>query len=152
VFERRFGVLAALAAVWTFAVWGGRIGMLEANPETNDLFRIGLSLVFGLALAIVAVRALRHPPPGQAEAWLGVAFAAWMVIVWVPDAVRLIGSERSAGFVAVHLGLAAVSVALGLALAASAQEALRRPGELAHHHVEPDRSKERSQIDGRDAE
>ena len=49
--------------------------------------------------------------------WLLLAAAAWTVFIWVNRLVNLAGDDRSAGFVAVHVVLAVVSLALAVPVA-----------------------------------
>lgn len=126
-FVRRAGIVALAGAAWTLFVWGGRIRLLTGDEaaEIRTWLRVGTSLVLGVALAVVAYLALRRHRYGAPSAWISVAFAAWMVIVWVPDVVDLFRDDRSAGFIVVHLVLATVSIGLGVALAAAARRVLQ---------------------------
>jgi hypothetical protein len=121
VATRRAGLLALAAAGWTLFVWGGRIRLLTGD-ETAHLrtwLRVGTSLAFGVALAVAAFVALRRGRFGPVAAWASVGFAAWMLVVWVPDVVDLFRDERTAGFIVVHVALATVSIGFGVALAAA---------------------------------
>jgi hypothetical protein len=46
-----------------------------------------------------------------------MAAAAWTALVWVTRLVNMAGEDRSAGFVAVHTGLAVISLALAVPVA-----------------------------------
>lgn len=61
-----------------------------------------------------AGRVSRIPPWAG---WLLVAAAGWTCFVWVTRLVNLAGEDRSAGFVAVHAGLAGVSLLLAVPVA-----------------------------------
>ena len=61
------------------------------------------------------------------EAKLLVAAAAWTLYVWVSRVVIMAGQDTSAGFKAVHLLLAVVSLAFGVAIGRIGLRALRRP-------------------------
>jgi hypothetical protein len=59
-------------------------------------------------------------PVGRHSRTVGLvllAAAAWTAVVWVTRLVNLAGEDRSAGFVAVHAGLAAVSLLLAAPVA-----------------------------------
>ena len=87
--ERRVAWWAGAAAVWTFIAWGNRIGLLTGDEASDPWtwIRVGGSLLFGVALAVIAVvlwareaagaldgrrvRRIRHPDGGDLAA-LGV--------------------------------------------------------------------------------
>ncbi len=110
---------AALAAVWTLFVWGGRISLLTDSEAADAVtwLRVGGSLLFGIALGVTAVLGWRRGIAPSGAVWLALGFAAWMVFIWVPDVVDLFREERTVGFIAVHLVLAVVSLTLGTILA-----------------------------------
>jgi hypothetical protein len=91
-----------------------------------------LFTVLGLALlAALAVRWLGFDgsPPARAWAAVTVALAGLTVVVWLVRGLDIALGDHSAGFVAVHLVLAAVSISLA-GLAALAVRA-RAAGRLA---------------------
>lgn len=97
---------------WTLLVWSTRIGNIWNDAALTDgekWGRTGLAVSFTV-LALGAALALwrRHRSAHVALA----ALAAWTVAVWVPRAVGIIAGDHDAGFVAVHVVLAAVSCTL----------------------------------------
>jgi len=48
-------------------------------------------------------------------AWVLVALCAWTVYVWATRMWNMAGEDHSAGFLAVHAAIAAISVGFGLA-------------------------------------
>lgn len=115
--------LPLVAALWTLFVWGGRIGLLTGaeSAALRTWVRVGLSLLSALGL-LVAVWTERRRP--RLAAAIDLFFAAWMIVIWVPDIVGLFDGTRSAGFVGVHLVLAVVSLGLAGLLAARARRLL----------------------------
>jgi len=98
--------------VWTFLVWTTRIGNIwndDALTDGEKWGRAGLAMSFTvLALAVIVALVKR-------AAWLRpavVVLAAWTTAVWVVRAVGIATGDHDAAFVAVHLLLAAVSIAL----------------------------------------
>ena len=103
---------ALFLAAWTLFVWTTRIRNVLTDDELGTAAKIGgvlLSLSFtvlGVAVVWAALRARdRH---GRAVR----ALAGWTVGVWAVRSVGIAGGGHAAAFVAVHLALAAVSVAL----------------------------------------
>ena len=103
---------ALLLAGWTVLVWTTRIGNIWGDDGLDTGEKVGrtaLALSFTVLAALVVWAVLtrsRH----RRLAVLGLA--AWTIGVWVVRAVGIVGGDHSAGFVAVHLVLAAVSIAL----------------------------------------
>lgn len=97
-------------ACWTLFVWLGRVRNAVAAEEGAG--PIVLSATFlALAVAVLATRGRRE---------VVLALAGWTVAVWAVRAVDIaLLSDHDAGFVAVHLVLAAVSVALSVGAARS---------------------------------
>jgi hypothetical protein len=60
------------------------------------------------------------------SAWLLVAAGAWTLYVWISRVVILTGQDESTGFKVVHLALASVSIAFGIAVGMIGLRALRR--------------------------
>jgi hypothetical protein len=116
-------VLPLVAALWTLFVWGGRIGLLTdaESAALRTWMRVGVSLLFVAALPVAAWMEGRRPRQAAA---IDLLFGAWMAVIWIPDAVGLFGGGRSAGFVIVHLILAAVSLGLAGLLAPRAHRLL----------------------------
>lgn len=124
---RRPPAVAALV-VWTLLVWTTRIGNIwgdDALSTADKWGRTGLALSFTV-LAVATAWAL-----WQRAAWLRPAvgaLAAWTVGVWVVRALGIATGDHGAAFVAVHLVLAIVSVALSaLAWRAVAATPARTP-------------------------
>lgn len=98
--------------VWTFVVWTTRIGNIWGDDalSTGDKWtRTALALSF-TALAVTVAWAL-----WRRATWLGTAtraLAAWTVAVWLVRGVDIATGDHDASFIAVHLVLAVVSIAL----------------------------------------
>lgn len=90
-------------ALWTLFVWVGRIR--NALPADEGAGPVLLAATFvALAVVVLATRGARP--------WV-LALAGWTVAVWAVRAVDIaVLSDHDAGFVAVHLVLASVSIAL----------------------------------------
>ena len=58
-------------------------------------------------------------------AWLLIALCAWTLYVWITRIVIIAGQDNSAGFVVVHVTLAVISIAFGLAAGWIGWKALR---------------------------
>ena len=101
---RRPTTAPLVLAGWTLLVWAGRIRNAISGDEGAGTVVLAATFV-ALGGAVLASRGRSGP--------LVLALAAWTAAVW---AVRIVDiaafSERSAGFVAVHAVLAAVSIAL----------------------------------------
>jgi hypothetical protein len=97
---------------WTVLVWTTRINNIWGDDALTDgekWGRTGLALSFTL-LVVATVLALRSGGP-----WRGVvvkAFAGWTIGVWVVRAFGIAMGDHEATFIAVHLVLAAISIAL----------------------------------------
>jgi len=59
------------------------------------------------------------------SAWILIALCAWTLYVWVTRIWIIAGQHNSAGFVIVHVTLAVISIAFGLAAGAIGVRALR---------------------------
>jgi hypothetical protein len=105
-------VAVVALVVWTVLVWTTRIGNIwgdEALSTSAKWGRTGLAGSFTLLAAAVAW-ALWHR-----TTWLRPAVAAlagWTIAVWVVRAVGITTGDHEAAFIAVHLVLATVSIAL----------------------------------------
>jgi hypothetical protein len=99
--------LAALIAIWAAITWGGRIGLLAGDETLVAKARIAISLL----AAAAAVFGLL-----QRGSWRKPAIGLYVVVtlgVWGSSVISVMGDPASSiAFKAVHLGLAAVSVAL----------------------------------------
>lgn len=125
--RRRLPSTIALA-VWSLLVWTTRIRNIWTDDElsTGEQWgRIGLALSFtGLALATGYALYRR-------ARWLPTvvrALAGWTIAVWVVRSIGIATADHDGAFVAVHLVLAVISVALaGLAVREVSPNALARP-------------------------
>ena len=113
---------ALLFGGWTLFVWVGRLRNLAAEPgsmlEANRWSLVGSVGFTVLGLAVVGAAIVWWT--GRSERPLGpavLALTGLTVPVWIVRAVDIAAGDHSAGFVAVHLVLAVVSI--GLAGAAS---------------------------------
>jgi hypothetical protein len=123
--------------VWGWFVWGGRIRNVNADPTLRGGDYWGpmlLSTSFVLMGAVVAVllwQRRQHPRSERRAAALTVAvrvLAGWTTAVWVVRAGDIaLGGDHPAGFIAVHVVLAAVSI--GLSAWAVAMDRKVRSGE-----------------------
>lgn len=119
--SRRLPATIALI-VWTLFVWTTRIGNIwndDALTDGEKWGRTGLALSFTV-LALAAAHAVYHR-----TSWRGYVvktFAGWTIGVWVVRSVGIATSDHEASFIAVHLILATISIALsGLAVREDAQ-------------------------------
>ena len=107
---RTRAVIALVA--WTFLVWTTRIRNIwtdDALSGGEQWSRTALAASFTLLALWVSVALVRRSPRRRTAV---VALAAWTVGVWIVRAVGIAGADHDAGFIAVHLVLAAVSIAL----------------------------------------
>ena len=113
---RRLPASIALA-VWSLVVWTTRIRNIwtdDAMSTGEQWGRTALALSFtGLALAVG--HAIYHRSP-----WLPPvvrALAGWTTAVWLVLVIGIATADRDGAFIAVHLVLGAISIALaGLAV------------------------------------
>jgi hypothetical protein len=112
---------------FTLLVWTTRIGNIWGDDGLTDgekWGRTGLAVSFTVLVLAVAYAVLRRAP------WQGVAvkvLAGWTVGVWVTRSFGIATGDHEAGFVVVHLVLAAVSVALAaLAVREDSMEVVER--------------------------
>jgi hypothetical protein len=104
-------------AAWTVFVWGTRIRNILADDA-------GLpSLLVASGLTVLGILVAVHAAAGRPR-WAVPAAAAATLAVWAVRVPQILLHDHSAGFVVVHVVLAAVSV--GLAVAAT-RRAARRP-------------------------
>lgn len=113
---RRLPATVALV-VWTLLVWTTRINNIwgdDALTTGEKWGRTGLALSFTVLAIVVGVALWRR------AAWLRGAvlvLTGWTIGVWIVRSVGIATGDHEAGFIAVHLVLAIVSIALsGLAL------------------------------------
>ena len=104
--------LVAVLVGWTFFVWTTRIGNIWRDHSLSHGDKVGstaLALSFTLLAAGALVAFVQRRP------WLVGAvllLAGWTTGVWIVRFVAIAGDGHGAGFVAVHLVLAVVSIAL----------------------------------------
>lgn len=104
---------AVALVVWTFLVWTARIANVWGDEGLDTAGKVGrtaLALSF-TALAVAVLVALRRRAPGPIRAAV-LALAAWTAAVWVVRGAGIATGDHEAGFVAVHLVLAVVSIGL----------------------------------------
>jgi hypothetical protein len=100
-------VVAWALVLWTLFVWGTRI----ANILTDGGGAGALAVAVGLtALGLAAGASL----VGARLPWALPALAVGTVVVWAVRVPLVLAHDHEAGFVVVHLVLAAVSVALAV--------------------------------------
>jgi hypothetical protein len=119
---RRAWWLAVLYSVWTLVVWATRIDNVLADDTLStggQAGRLALALSFVVPAAVLLALLLRQRRGAErvsgATSWVLTALVVWTAVVWVVRVAGIVSDDRSAGFVAVHVGLAVVSVALGVA-------------------------------------
>ncbi len=110
--------LVVLAA-WTAFVWINRI-INAWGSTTETAVAKGVSIVlatvflaFAAATARIVWRA-RREPLDRVSALVLRAFAGWTVSVWLVRALAIVLADHSAGFKAVHVALAVISIGLSL--------------------------------------
>ncbi len=119
-FSTRLGeppVRAAILAVWSLVVWGGRLRNLIVEPGGPGDLTGGQrwSLVGSLLFALLAVATLATAATARRFTVVpAAALAVLGIVVWAYRAVVILGRDYSAGFMAVHTMLAGVSIGLGL--------------------------------------
>ena len=103
---------ALVLAGWTLFVWATRIRNIVGDDALSRGERAGhlaLALSFTVLALVVGVVAWRRLP----RLWEAVVtLGAWTLGVWVVRSIGIATDHHSAGFVAVHLVLAAGSIAL----------------------------------------
>ncbi len=114
VLRPRDRVVLVAAALWQVVAWGGRISLLT-DAETSDWwnwFRIGGSLLVGVAVALVGIGLVRRARPARVVAW---AYLAVGLVTWTRSLVNVWTEPNSTAFRLVHTGLALVTWGLGVA-------------------------------------
>ncbi len=100
--------------VWTLIIWTTRISNIwndEALSNGEKWGRTGLAVSFTV-LALATLATLWRKARGGAVVLK--ALAGWTIGVWLVRSVGIATGDHDAAFVAVHLGLAAVSIALSV--------------------------------------
>jgi hypothetical protein len=111
--SRRLPATLALCG-WTLLVWTTRIGNIWDDDDltTGEKWgRTGLALSFTVLALAVGYAVLRRQP------WCGLAvklLAGWTIGVWLTRSVGIATGDHDAAFIAVHLVLALVSIALSV--------------------------------------
>jgi hypothetical protein len=121
-------------AGWTLYVWANRIVNIASDDDLGTGSRVaGVALAssFVVLAGMVLAAWWRRAPLAAPVA----ALALWTVVVWVPRAVLLFGSDHSGAFKAVHLALAATS----MVLAALAWRRVSRPAAVRPRSRAPSR-------------
>jgi len=109
-------VTLVLFGVWNVAMWSARVRNIVGDPDLDTTGRLWWSLPAVLFAAGGAVALLRRWLPGTAAGWVVRAAASCTVVYWPVRTVLLVGNGHAAGFVAVHVVLAVVSVGLATAV------------------------------------
>lgn len=119
--RRPAAAVAALGA-WTVFVWSVRAANVAGDDAATglamaaDLAKSGYFVLNGAAVLALLVLARRGRAAVIARlATLVRLLAAVTVVAWLVDAAGIVADDHGTAFVVVHLGLAAVSVALAAA-------------------------------------
>lgn len=94
---------------WTVFVWGTRIRTAVGDDDMAGAAKAAV-VIWALALVIAGVTVIVARRPEVVRAVLALTVASWAV-----SAVSMLTGGRGVAFVAVHLTLAAISIALGVA-------------------------------------
>lgn len=117
--------------VWTLLVWTTRIRNIWGDHTLTageKWGRTGLALSFTALAATVAVALWRR----AGWLWLSVlVLTGWTVGVWVVRSVGIATGDHSAGFIAVHLLLAVVSIGLSALALREVGRSSSAPGDPA---------------------
>jgi cobalamin synthase len=109
---RRRATVALVA--WTLLVWTTRIGNIwrdHALTHAEKWGRTGLALSFTALAALVAVSLWKRLD------WQSIAvkgLAGWTIGVWITRSVGIATGDHPGAFIAVHLVLAVISIALSV--------------------------------------
>jgi hypothetical protein len=107
---RRPPLAVLVFAAWTVLVWVGRVrNVLSTTGSTTTELLLPVMFVL-LGLGVVAVVLAPTPPPVALTAVRGAA--AVSTVVWLVRVGFIAVHDHPAGFKAVHVGLAVVSIAL----------------------------------------
>jgi hypothetical protein len=94
---------------WTVFVWGTRIKTAVGDDDMAVAGKVAV-VVWAVSLVAAGVAVVATRRVEVVRAALGLTVASWAV-----SAVSMLTGGRGAAFVAVHLTLAAISIALGVA-------------------------------------
>lgn len=106
---------SALVA-WSLLVWTGRIRNIWADDSLSTAGQVGrtaLALSFTV-LALAALVTVLRPASRRASTLAVDLLAGWTVAVWAVRVPGILLNDHEAAFMAVHVVLAVVSVALAL--------------------------------------
>lgn len=107
-------MLAALAALWQFASWGGRVSLLtEGGADRWDWIRIGTGVGLGVFLAVVA---LWKDASFDFTEKVASSYLVLSIIVWGRSSLAVWSEANTLSFRLVHTLLALVTFFLGVAL------------------------------------
>lgn len=117
--DRTARIMVTAFVAFTAFVWVQRLVNLAAGDESAVVVSTALSVVLlalaaATAVGLVAVWRAGWPAPPGWVAGVWRTAAAVTVVVWAVRAVQITVAWRSFGFVAVHVVLAAVSIALAV--------------------------------------
>jgi hypothetical protein len=116
-------------AGWTVFVWTTRIRNIVTDDSLTGSDRAGRLVLAGSFTVLAAVVIWAWVQRSAALRVSVLLLSGWTVGVWVARTIGIAGGDHSAGFVAVHVVLAVVSVAL-------AALACRHHGPADHRHRE----------------
>lgn len=105
---------AATLAAWTLFVWLTRVRNTVGDDGSSTAGRAA-SLALAASFVVLAVFVLDSLRPGDRHRRARVALLAlWTVLVWPVRSVQIATADHGAGFVAVHVALGAISIALAV--------------------------------------
>lgn len=110
----RWWVVAVV--LWSLFVWATRIDNIVADEGLDGAaraWRLGLALSFVVPALLTALLWWRRPG-GRAAVGSVTVLAVWTIVVWIVRGAGIALGDHAAAFVAVHLVLAAVSIALAV--------------------------------------
>ncbi|MEL7210548.1 MAG: hypothetical protein AAGK32_20335 [Actinomycetota bacterium] len=111
-------LLVGLLVGWTLLVWATRIDNIVADESLSAggrTARLALALSF-VVLAVAVAIAWVVPAARRAAVPLVGALAGWTVVVWIVRGAGIALGDHDAAFIAVHLVLAVISIALSAAV------------------------------------
>jgi hypothetical protein len=128
---RRWVIVLAL---WSLLVWGTRIDNIVADSDlttAGQFWRVALALSF-VVPALITLLLWWRRPGARSAASLALVLAGWTVVVWIIRGFGIALGDHEAAFIAVHLVLAVVSIALAAVVGRTVQPMLAfvddRPG------------------------
>ena len=113
-------ILALVA--WSLFVWATRIDNIVADESLDGyavVWRVALALSFVVLAVATGLQLWR--PAGPSRRLTAAAILAWWTIgVWTGRGAGIAVGDHDAAFIAVHLVLAGISIALGVLVLRSA--------------------------------